>query len=140
MPTCLFVCADNALASRLAEGLFNAQAPRGWRATSAGVAPASAVDPRTETTLSALGYPVPPDAPRAAEKDLLSFMRVVVTVGIAADAPLPELWAAKVDLKLDVPDPRPLPADQMVDWLTKLNDKLPPVMALCRERTPRPFG
>lgn len=140
MPTCLFVCADNALASRLAEGLFNAQAPKGWRATSAGLAPASEPDPRAEATLNQLGYPVPKDAPRLVEKDLVSFMRVVVGLCLSPDAPVPEFLVPKLDLRIELPDPKGVAADAMTTWLVSLNEKLLPVLALCRERTPRPFG
>jgi protein-tyrosine-phosphatase len=140
MPTCLFVCADHALASRLAEGLFNAQAPKGWRGTSAGVDAAAEADPRADATLSQLGYPVPKDPPRAAEKDLLSFMRVVVGICLPTDRPIPEALSAKLDLRIDLPDPKGVEPDKMTDWMVSLNEKLTPVLNLCRERTPRPFG
>jgi len=41
--TVLFVCAHGAYRSRLAAAFFNAAAPAGWRATSAGVDPQAAV-------------------------------------------------------------------------------------------------
>jgi len=41
--TVLFVCAHGAYRSRLAAAFFNAAAPTGWRAVSAGVDPQAAV-------------------------------------------------------------------------------------------------
>jgi len=41
--TVLFVCAHGAYRSRLAAAFFNASAPDGWRATSAGVEPQAAI-------------------------------------------------------------------------------------------------
>ncbi|HEY8807725.1 MAG TPA: hypothetical protein VIN70_09095 [Candidatus Limnocylindria bacterium] len=41
--TVLFVCAHGAYRSRLAAAFFNAAAPAGWRATSAGVDPQAAI-------------------------------------------------------------------------------------------------
>jgi protein-tyrosine-phosphatase len=41
--TVLFVCAHGAYRSRLAAAFFNAAAPAGWRATSAGVEPQAAI-------------------------------------------------------------------------------------------------
>ncbi|MDE1820702.1 MAG: hypothetical protein KGJ23_14675 [Euryarchaeota archaeon] len=140
MPTCLFFCPDHALSSRLAEALFNAQSPRGWRATSAGIAPAATADPRAEAVLGTLGYRVPDGGTRAVEKDLVSFMRVVVAVGVPADTALPDWLVPKVDRRLEIDDPRALTAEQLQDWMARLNEKLEDVLALCRERTPRPFG
>jgi len=46
--TVLFVCAHGAYRSRLAAAFFNAAAPAGWRATSAGV------DPQASISLAAI--------------------------------------------------------------------------------------
>lgn len=140
MPTCLFFCSDHALASRLAETLFNVQAPRGWRATSAGLAPAAEVDPRVATVLGTLGYPVPEAEMRSVAKDLVSFMRVVVAVAVPADAPLPDWLVPKVDRRVEIEDPRSLAEAQVQDWMNRLNEAMSPILGLCRERTPRPFG
>ncbi len=140
MPTCLFFCRDHALASRLAEAMFNAQAPRGWRSTSAGLQPAAAPDPRVAPTLTALGFRPPEETTRGVEKDLVSFMRVVIAVSVPADAVLPDWLAPKVDLKIDLEDPAPLSEGDLSGWVERLNLKLEPVAALCRDRTPRPFG
>ena len=140
VPTCLFLCSDHALTSRLAESLFNAQAPRGWRATSAGLVAASEPDPRAERTLAALGYRAPEAVTRAVEKDLVSFMRVVIALALPTDAALPDWLTPKIDLRVEIEDPRPLPEAQLQEWMTQLNQKMDAVLTLCRERTPRPFG
>ena len=140
MPTCLFVCADNALASRLAEGLFNARPPQGWRATSAGLRPASAVDPRVGEVLGRLRSPVPTYEPRAAAVDLLSFMRVVVGVCLRDAEPLPEEFASRLDHRIELPDPKGLPDDRMPDWMGDLSKEMEAVIALCRERSPDFLG
>lgn len=140
MPTCLFFCEDHGLASRLAESLFNVQAPRGWRSTSAGLTPSSEADPRAEAVLTKLGYPAPKDPPRPLEKDLVSFMRVVVAVAVPATKVLPDWLAPKVDRRIDVPDPRTLQESELQGWMEQVQAQLEDVLALCRERTPRPFG
>jgi protein-tyrosine-phosphatase len=140
MPTCLFVCTDNAIASRLAEGLFNAGPPRGWRATSAGLVAAPSVDPHATTWLQGQGLPVPDHEPRAVEKDLVSFMRIVVTIALPPEAVLPDWLTPKVDRRVDLEDPRGLSDEEGKEWLTLLGEKMEEVLALCRERTPRPFG
>lgn len=140
MPTCLFVCPDNALASRLAEGMFNSSAPRGWRSTSAGLTAAAAADPRAAAMLGGMGLDAPDHEPRAVEKDLVSFMRVVVAVAIPPETPLPDWLVPKVDRRIEVEDPRGLSDEEAKEWLTLLVSRMNDVLALCRERTPRPFG
>lgn len=48
----LFVCPHGAGKSRLAAALFNAAPPAGWRATTAGVDPAEAVNPNAQRLAS----------------------------------------------------------------------------------------
>jgi protein-tyrosine-phosphatase len=140
MPTCLFVCPDNALTSRLAEGAFNAGAPRGWRSTSAGLVAASAVSPRAASWLGAQGLPVPEHEPRSVERDLVSFMRVVVAIAIPPETDLPDWLAPKIDLRMEVLDPKELSDPEAGEWFTLLGEEMEKVVQLCRERTPRPFG
>ena len=140
MPTCLFVCADNALASRLAEALFNARPPRGWRATSAGLRPAAAADPRAGEVLAKLRYPAPTFEPREAATDLLSYMRVIVGVCLPDGEPLPERFASRLDHRIELPDPEGLPDSRMSDWMADLTTKMQAVIALCHERTPDFLG
>lgn len=42
----LFVCTENRFRSQIAEAYFNAMAPSGWRAVSAGSEPAEEVHPK----------------------------------------------------------------------------------------------
>jgi arsenate reductase len=51
----LFVCAENTFRSVLSEALFNAEAPPGWTARSAGVRAGSAVNPIVEWLLREVG-------------------------------------------------------------------------------------
>ena len=45
MRVVLFVCVENTFRSVLSEALFNATAPPGWRAESAGVQAAASINP-----------------------------------------------------------------------------------------------
>ncbi len=55
----LFVCVENTFRSVLSEALFNAAAPPGWRAESAGIQAASAINPvAVKSLMRALGMPV----------------------------------------------------------------------------------
>ena len=63
--TVLFVCVENAARSLMAEAMFNANPPAGWRATSAGTQPAAAPNPRTGPMLREVGLELPPHPPAA---------------------------------------------------------------------------
>lgn len=83
----LFVCVENTFRSVLAEALFNTQAPRGWRAESAGVRPASAINPVVRELLDEVGVPLGSKAPRLADPDLVGRADRVVTFGCLDQCP-----------------------------------------------------
>ncbi len=58
MPTLLFLCTGNSCRSILAEATFNALAPAGWRAMSAGSQPTGEVHPRSLALLRREGIAV----------------------------------------------------------------------------------
>lgn len=81
MPTVLFVCVENTFRSVLSEALFNAEAPPGWHAESAGVQPAAAVNPVAVDLLREVGIPLGPKTPRVVTADLIAGAAHVVTFG-----------------------------------------------------------
>ena len=107
--TVLFVCVHNAARSLMAEAIFNARAPAGWVASSAGTDPAAAPDPRTGPMLAEIGLPLPSHPPRALTLTAMEEARVRVTMGCLDEASCParlkelELrdWALPDPTKLD---------------------------------------
>lgn len=87
----LFVCVENAGRSLMAEAMFNAEPPPGWRATSAGTRPAAAPHPRTVVALKELGLELPPHPPMALTSELMDESSVRVTMGCLDDASCPAL-------------------------------------------------
>lgn len=85
----LFVCVENACRSLMAEAIFNADPPPGWRATSAGTRPATAPDPRTKVMLEERGFSLPEHAPQFLSKELMDSARVRITMGCLDDASCP---------------------------------------------------
>ena len=83
-----FVCQHGAFRSRIAAAYFNATAPDGWSATSAGVTPQSAVSERLRPLLA--GTPAEPfiddEPPREVDQD------AAWTITIDADVPGAEAW------------------------------------------------
>ena len=87
--TVLFVCVHNAARSLMAEAIFNAHAPPGWVAASAGTAPAAAPDPRTGPMLAEIGLLLPDHPPRLLTREAMEEARVRVTMGCLDDASCP---------------------------------------------------
>ncbi len=81
MPTVLFVCVENTFRSVLSEALFNAVAPHGRRAESAGVQPAAAINPVVVGLLREKGIDLGPKVPRLVTPELVASASGVVTFG-----------------------------------------------------------
>lgn len=79
--TVLFVCVENTFRSVLSEALFNARAPSGWRAESAGVQPASEVNPVVRVLLEEKGIRLGSKTPRLSTPELVRAASRVVTFG-----------------------------------------------------------
>ncbi|HZY69944.1 MAG TPA: low molecular weight phosphatase family protein [Thermoplasmata archaeon] len=104
----LFVCVGNAARSLMAEAIFNAHPPAGWRAMSAGTKPAAAANPRTAPLLVELGVAPPTHPPSLLTPEMAAAAEKRVTMGCLDDASCPihlkslplEDWA--------LPDPKDL--------------------------------
>jgi arsenate reductase len=83
----LFVCVENTFRSILSEALFNSHAPRGWRAESAGVQPAEAINPVVSSLLSEVGVTLGAKKPRLVSPDLVARARRIVTFGCVDRCP-----------------------------------------------------
>jgi protein-tyrosine-phosphatase len=86
--TILFVCVENTFRSVLSEELFNSRAPRGWRAESAGVSPATALNPNVRQLLKEVGIVLTERAPRVVTKDMVARSSRVVTFGCLDQCPI----------------------------------------------------
>lgn len=84
----LFVCGENTFRSILSEALFNATAPEGWRAESAGVRPAEAINPIVVDLLREVGIELGPKTPRLVTADLIARADRVVTFGCVDECPI----------------------------------------------------
>jgi arsenate reductase len=101
----LFVCVENAARSLMAEALFNADAPPGWRATSAGTRPAAQANPRTGPMLAELGISAPAHPPNALTPELLERSELRVTMGCLDDQSCPARLKSMQYRDWGLPDP-----------------------------------
>ena len=79
---------ENTFRSVLSEELFNAKAPQGWHAESAGVSPAQAVNPNVQELLREVGIILTPRTPRLVTQDLVAKASKVVTFGCLDRCPI----------------------------------------------------
>jgi protein-tyrosine-phosphatase len=84
----LFVCVENTFRSVLSEALFNARAPAGWRAESAGVQAATSINPVVVDLLQEIGIRLGPKTPRTVTPEMISRASRVVTFGCLDRCPI----------------------------------------------------
>ena len=77
----LFVCIENSFRSVMSEALFNAKAPAGWHAESAGVKPAIRITPVSRDLLREIGIDVGSKTPQLVNDYLMKRASRVVTFG-----------------------------------------------------------
>lgn len=105
----LFVCVENAARSLMAEAFFNAAAPDGWCAISAGTSPALAPNPRTAPMLAELGLRLPDHRPRRLTPEETAAASARITMGCLESSSCParlrslplEDWALPDPASLD---------------------------------------
>ncbi len=80
MPTVLFVCIENSFRSVMAEAFFNAHAPPGWRAESAGTdTEEKSLNPRVVPIMREVGLDVSGKRPRQVTTEMIRDAWRVVT-------------------------------------------------------------
>ena len=84
----LFVCVENTFRSIMSEAIFNAHAPEGWHAESAGVQPAGAINPIAVELLREIGVEVGPKTPRLVSPGLTARAWRVITFGCLDRCPI----------------------------------------------------
>jgi arsenate reductase len=106
--TVLFVCVENSCRSLMAEAIFNARAPSGWRAISAGTIPATAVNLRTRPMLREIGVELPHHAPQPLTEEAMVRADVRITMGCLDDQSCPARLHALGVSDWGLPDPSTL--------------------------------
>jgi arsenate reductase len=84
----LFVCVENTFRSIMSEAIFNAHAPKGWRAESAGVQPADRINPLAIELLQEIGIQVDVKRPKLISPDQVALAWRVVTFGCVDRCPI----------------------------------------------------
>ncbi len=84
----LFVCVENTFRSVLSEAIFNAHAPVGWKAESAGVRPAKSINPVAVDLLREIGIQIATKTPRVVTLELIRRSGRIITFGCLDRCPI----------------------------------------------------
>lgn len=98
----LFVCVENSFRSQIAEAYFNAYAPKGWGAVSAGLTPAENVHPNAVKLMLEEGIDISHKKPQLMTRELQenAYMAVIVCSGSLC----PVVYTKYVE-EWNIPDP-----------------------------------
>ena len=131
-PTVLFICVENAGRSLMAEAIFNAEAPPGWRAESAGTGPAARANPRTGPMLAEIGLSAPEHPPRPLTAEMIDGAALRITMGCLDHQGCPARLRAAGSIDWGLPDPARLDdegfrrvRDEIVSRIRALRRSLP---------------
>ena len=84
----LFVWIENTFRSVLCEAIFNSKAPPGWSAESAGVNPATTINPAVVDLLREISVALPPKKPRVVTPEMIAAAWRVITFGCLDRCPV----------------------------------------------------
>ena len=115
-PVVLFVCVENTFRSVLSEALFNAYAPAGWHAESAGIRPVAEINPIAVDLLREMGISLGPKVPRGVTAAMVARAARVVTFGSLEGCPpgtaaKSEDWAVPGSTGRSMPELRAIRGD-----------------------------
>jgi len=79
--TILFVCVENAGRSQMAEGFFNKQPPRGYRAISAGTRPAGKTNPLAVQAMREIGIDITKQKSKMITDDMIRDSAKAINMG-----------------------------------------------------------
>jgi len=128
MKTVLFVCAENAGRSQIAEALFNKYVKGRFKAMSAGTVPAKQINPLVVEALKEIGIDISGKKPKLVTNEMIKEADKIITMGCGA-AFCPANFLPKVeDWALE--DPKEKPIEKIREIRNEIDNK---VKALIRK-------
>lgn len=129
----LFVCTENRFRSQIAEAYFNAMAPAGWVAISAGSKPAQEVHPNAVLLMLEEGIDISGKKPKLLTPEMHRVADIgIIVCGESESGTCPVLYSRYVE-HWEVPDP----ARMSLDDARKVRDEIKQRVADLVERIKR---
>ena len=101
----LFVCVENAGRSQMAEGFFNRNPPKGYRAISAGTKPVSQINPLAVDVMYEIGIDISRQKSKDMTEDMIRNSDVRVNMGCMEKQSCPTLFLYNL-LDWNIEDPK----------------------------------
>jgi arsenate reductase len=118
--TILFVCVENAGRSQMAEGFFNRKyAPKGYRAISAGIRPASQINPLAVQAMKEVGIDISSQKSKIITEDMIRSSAKSVNMGCVERAECPMLFMNNV-IDWGIEDPK----GKSIDKVREIRDEI----------------
>lgn len=103
--TVLFVCVENAGRSQMAEGFFNKDAPKGYKAISAGTKPVSQINPLAVDVMYEIGIDISRQHSKDITEDMIRNSANIVNMGCMEKESCPTLFLYNL-LDWNIEDPK----------------------------------
>lgn len=103
--TVLFVCVENAGRSQMAEGLFNKNPPKGYKAISAGTKPVSQINPLAVDVMHEIGIDISRQHSKDIAEDMIRNSANIVNMGCMEKESCPTLFLYNL-LDWNIEDPK----------------------------------
>ncbi|HEY3415435.1 MAG TPA: arsenate reductase ArsC [Armatimonadota bacterium] len=116
----LFVCVHNAGRSQMAEAWFNALAPAGLQAVSAGTEPGTAINPAAVQAMAEVGIDLTGRQPKLATPEMVAASARIITMGCGVQESCPLYLGMKIDEDWGLDDP----AGQPLDMVRRIRDQI----------------
>lgn len=101
----MFVCVHNSGRSQMAEAFFNALAPEGLSAISAGTQPTTQVNPVVVVAMAEVGISMAGHTPKLATTELVTASDRIITIGCGVQESCPLYLGMKIDEDWGLSDP-----------------------------------
>lgn len=120
----LFVCTENRFRSQIAEAYFNAIAPPGWRAVSAGAKPAPEVHPNAVKLMLEEGIDISGRIPKLLTPELESKADIGIIVCGGSESGACPVVRTKYVEQWEIPDPAPMSLDEARRWRDEIKRRV----------------
>lgn len=108
MDKVLFLCVHNSGRSQMAEAFFNAYAPPGLRASSAGSVPGDKLNPVVGQAMKELGIDMSGRRPKALTLEMMEGADRVISMGCGVEESCPAALVPIEDWQIDDPHGQPI--------------------------------
>lgn len=110
--TVLFVCVENAGRSQMAEGFFNKNSPKGYRAISAGTKPVSQINPLAVDAMYEIGIDISRQQSKDITEDMIRNSDIKVNMGCMDKQSCPTLFVYNL-MDWNIEDPKDMPIEKV---------------------------